>query len=89
MTYQATIHIQPRGERAMQVATAHVTFLNGGMQLYEIETLDGMQWEGPVEADEMGRMLESAYLVLLEDGRKYRVAAQEFSDKWYTQRLQS
>ncbi|ASS76235.1 hypothetical protein CIG75_15660 [Tumebacillus algifaecis] len=73
----------------MQVASARVAFLNGELQLFEVNTLDGMTWEGPLEADELGRMLESSYLVLLEDGRKYRVAAQEFTDRWYTKRLPS
>ncbi|MFD2171624.1 hypothetical protein [Tumebacillus lipolyticus] len=89
MSYKATVHIHPRGEKAMQVATARVAFLNGELQLFEVETPDGMLWEGPLEADELGRMLECAYLVLLEDGRKYRVAPQEMSDKWYVQRLSS
>ncbi|WP_157729589.1 hypothetical protein [Tumebacillus algifaecis] len=89
MSNNATVHIQPRGEKAMQVASARVAFLNGELQLFEVNTLDGMTWEGPLEADELGRMLESSYLVLLEDGRKYRVAAQEFTDRWYTKRLPS
>jgi hypothetical protein len=89
MSYNATVHIHPRGERAMQVATARVAFLHGEMQLFDVETPDGMFWEGPLEPDEIGRMLYSAYLILLEDGRKFRVAPQEMSDRWYVQRLSS
>lgn len=79
----ATIHIHPRGERAIQVATARVAFLNGEMQLYEVMTPDGMCFEGPMEPDDLGRMLYSAFLVILADGRTYRVAPQEYTDRWY------
>lgn len=79
----ATIHIHPRGQRAMQVATARVSFLNGAMQLADVTTPDGTVFEGPLEADELGRMLQCSYLVLLNDGRKYRVASFEFTDRWY------
>jgi hypothetical protein len=81
--YNATLHIHPRGQRAIQVATARVAFLNGTMQLYDVQTPDGTTFEGPLEPDDLGRMLDFAYLVLLEDGRKYRVAPIEMTDRWY------
>jgi hypothetical protein len=83
--YNATIHIHPRGQKAIKVADARVAFLNGEMQLFELRTPDGMCFEGPFEVDEVGRMLESSYLVMIEDGRTYRVAAAEYTDRWYVQ----
>lgn len=71
----------------MQVATAKVEFLNMAMQIYDLATPDGMLFEGPLEPDEVGRMLYSAYLVIFEDGRVYRVAPQEMSDRWYVSRV--
>ena len=87
MSTNATIHIHPRGQRAIQVAEARVAFLNGEMQLSDVTTPDGMVFEGPLEADELGRMLQSTYLVLLADGRKYRVASFEFTDRWYVSKV--
>ncbi len=83
--YNATIHIHPRGQKAMKVADARVAFLNGEMQLFELQTPDGMCFEGPLEVDDVGRMLYSSYLVILEDGRTYRVSPQELTDRWYVQ----
>ena len=81
--YNATIHIHPRGQRAIQVAEARVSFLNGKMQLEQVQTPDGMVFEGPLEPDELGRMLQTPYLVILEGGRTYRVAPVETTDRWY------
>jgi hypothetical protein len=83
LTFEATIHIHPRGQRAMKVADARVRFLNRVLQLYEVRTPDGMCWEGPLEVDDLGRMLDSAYLIILEGGRTYRVAPTEMTDRWY------
>ncbi|HEU4964823.1 MAG TPA: hypothetical protein VFV52_13335 [Bacilli bacterium] len=87
MTYRATLHIHPQGQRAIQVATAEVEFLNQVMQIYNLTTPDGQIFEGPLEADEVGRMLYSAFLVILENGRVYRVAPREMSDRWYVSKV--
>jgi hypothetical protein len=88
LSYNATIHIHPRGSRAIQVATAKVEFLNRNLQLYEVRTPDGAVWEGPVDTDEMGRMLQSSYLIILEGGRTYRVSSTEMTDRWYVSVVQ-
>lgn len=88
LSYNATIHIHPRGHRAIQVATACVTFLNRELQLNEVTTPDGAVWEGPLEPDELGRMLQSAYLIILEGGRTYRVSSVEMTDRWYVNVVQ-
>lgn len=85
--FQATLHIHPSGQRAMQVATARVHFLNQTLQLHDVTTLDGMVFEGPLDPDEVGRMLQCAYLIILENGRTYRVASQETTDRWYVKRV--
>ena len=83
LAYNATIHIHPRGQRAMQVATASVEFINRQLVLTDVRTPDGMCWEGPVEPDDLGRMLQCDYLIILEGGRTYRVTSTEMSDRWY------
>jgi hypothetical protein len=89
LSYKATIHIHPRGHRALQVATARVEFINRDMVLCDIQTPDGMCWEGPVEPDELGRMLLCDYLIILEGGRTYRVSSAEMSDRWYVRTVKS
>lgn len=83
LSYNATIHIHPRGQRAIQVAEACVEFINRQLVLTNIRTPDGMCWEGPVEPDDLGRMLVTDYLIILEGGRTYRVTSTEASDRWY------
>ncbi|MBL0386512.1 hypothetical protein JJB07_07610 [Tumebacillus sp. ITR2] len=85
--YKATIHIHPAGQRAVQVATARVHFLNQILQIHDLTTQDGMCWEGPLDPDEIGRMLQSSYLIILEGGRTYRVSSVEATDRWYVNRI--
>ncbi|PWK11222.1 hypothetical protein [Tumebacillus permanentifrigoris] len=85
--YQATLHIHPAGQRAIQVATARVHFLNQTLQLHDLTTMDGTVWEGPLDPDEVGRMMQSSYLIILSSGRTYRVTSVEATDRWYVNRI--